>query len=150
MRAYLHMLAVTSHCHADDRSRRTPWRGVRRRSGVGLRLLLAGLTLFACLGAGRARAEDGHDLWLRYSALTTAPAGIDRGHAVQLIAGQGSPTEKATRSELLRGLGGLLGTAPALSGAVTRDGALIAGTSASSPVWRACIWTPGISGPRVT
>jgi alpha-glucuronidase len=107
----------------------------RSRSDAGARLLFAGLVLlFACLCAGRAHAGDGHDLWLRYHALATTPAGIDSDQAVQLIAGQGSPTAKAARDELVRGLAGLLGRAPQLSGAVSRDGALIVGTPASPVV----------------
>jgi alpha-glucuronidase len=107
----------------------------RSRSDAGARLLFAGLVLlFACLCAGRAHAGDGHDLWLRYHALATTPAGIDSDQAVQLIAGQGSPTAKAARDELVRGLAGLLGRVPQLSGAVSRDGALIVGTPASPVV----------------
>ncbi len=135
MRACLHMLAITFCCDANHRSWRRLWGMNRSRSGVGPRLLIAGLAvLFACLGAGRAHAEDGHDLWLRYHALAAAPAGIDTRQAVQLVAGQGSPTAKAASGELVRGLGGLLGKTPELSGTVSRDGALIIGTPASSPV----------------
>jgi alpha-glucuronidase len=99
------------------------------------RLFATSLLLLACcLYTGYARAEDGHDLWLRYRPLPAATADADHGVAAQLVTGRATPTQAATRDELLRGLGGLLGKAPPLSDAVTRDGAIIVGTPASSPL----------------
>ncbi len=92
----------------------------------------AALLLAAWLGAGLARAEDGHELWLRYHRLPAAAAAAYRSQAGQLVAGQATPTQAATRDELLRGLGGLLGTTPSLSAEVTHDGAIVAGTPSSS------------------
>ncbi|EIL91242.1 alpha-glucuronidase [Rhodanobacter sp. 115] len=88
----------------------------------------------ACLCAGHARAEDGYDLWLRYHPLPAAQAGTYRSHVTQLIAGATTPTQVATRSELLRGLGGLLGQALPVADTASRDGALIIGTPVSSPL----------------
>jgi alpha-glucuronidase len=81
-----------------------------------------------------AHAEDGYDLWLRYRPIATERAGEYRASATQLIAGAATPTQAATRAELLRGLGGLLGAAPPLSETITGDGAVIVGTPTSSPL----------------
>lgn len=93
--------------------------------------LLAGVLLFAA-GAPAARAEDGHALWLRYAALDAAPAAAYRRHAAELVLPTATATQQATRDELVRGLGGMLGQAPALSATVGRDGAVIVGTPSSS------------------
>ena len=127
------MLAVT--VRAGDHGRR---RGATSRAGNVLRKhvrrpFAAGLlALAACLCAGHARAEDGYELWLRYHPLPAAAAAAYRNQAGQLIVGKATSTQAATRSELLRGLGGLLGTPPPLSAEVTRDGAIVAGTPSSS------------------
>ncbi|WP_407354663.1 alpha-glucuronidase family glycosyl hydrolase [Luteimonas sp. R10] len=80
-----------------------------------------------------AGAEDGYDLWLRYRPVEGAPADAYRAQASRLVAGDATPTQAATRAELLRGLGGLFGAAPPLSETVA-DGAVVVGTPASSPV----------------
>jgi len=89
--------------------------------------------LAALLPAQALHAEDGHELWLRYRLVEARQANTDRALASELVAGDATPSQAAARAELLRGLGGLLGAPPALSQAVTRDGALVVGTSASSP-----------------
>ena len=95
------------------------------------RLLVAGLVLLSCLSL--ARAEDGYDLWLRYRALDQATAASYRGQLAELVAPEATATQRAARAELLRGLGGLLGNAPATAAAPARDGALLVGTPASLP-----------------
>jgi alpha-glucuronidase len=84
-----------------------------------LRPLLALLTAAWMSCATVARAEDGYDLWLRYKPVAGAAAvgGVT-------VLGD-SPTLKAARAELERGLAGLRGNAPASTRA-----ALLAGTSA--------------------
>ena len=89
------------------------------------------LAAVSCLPA--AHAEDGHELWLRYRQIETAQANAYRAEVSQLIAAQGNPARDVARNELLRGLGGLLGATPPESDAVTRDGAIVMGTVASSP-----------------
>src|SRR5215831_13818447 len=79
-------------------------------------------------------AEDGYDLWLRYRPLAAERAEACRVFATALVAGTATPTQAATRAELERGLAGLLGTAPALADRVARDGAILVGTPASSPL----------------
>ncbi len=75
------------------------------------------------VGAGAARAEDGYDLWLRYRP-------VDGAAAVGEVTVLGdSPTLRAARAELERGLAGLRGGAPASTRA-----ALLAGTAASPQI----------------
>jgi alpha-glucuronidase len=90
------------------------------------------LLLVALGGALPASAEDGYDLWLRYRALPTAQAEPYRNRATQLVLDAASPTLVAARTELQRGLTGMLGTAPPLASSVNRSGAIIAGTPTSS------------------
>jgi alpha-glucuronidase len=81
--------------------------------------LLAGLAV-----APVARAEDGHDLWLRYRPVEAAA-----GYAAPAVAAVAdTPTLKVARAELERGLTGLLG-APSTGG----DSVILIGTPASSP-----------------
>ncbi|MGH8061835.1 MAG: alpha-glucuronidase family glycosyl hydrolase [Pseudoxanthomonas sp.] len=79
-------------------------------------------------------AEDGHDLWLRYRPLAADQAQALRVHASQVVAGQNSPGLAPARTELQKGLGGLLGAAPSLAEAVTQDGAIVIGSTRSSPL----------------
>jgi alpha-glucuronidase len=80
------------------------------------------LLLLLLLLAAPARAEDGYRLWLRYNRVE-AP----RPAAGRLVVDGASPAVAATRSELERGLSGLLRG---------RTAALIAGTPRSSPLIR--------------
>jgi alpha-glucuronidase len=80
-----------------------------------------------------ARAEDGYDLWLRYSPVEDAYSARYRATAAELVSGGASPTLDAAKDELARGLSGLLNRPEPLSDHVTRDGALLIGTPKSSP-----------------
>ena len=124
MHAFLHMLAIT----------KAPGEGMDRRRRTGLALLSSTLAFVALLCMAPVHAEDGYELWLRYHPLAAEQVQHDRSHASQLIADAATPTRAAARTELLRGLRGLLGSAPPLSDEVTRDGAIIAGTPSSSPL----------------
>ena len=84
--------------------------------------------------APSACAEDGYDLWLRYRPLPAAPARAWREAATHVVAAQATPTQSVALAELRRGLGGLLGAAPATAAKVERDGAIVVGTPASSPL----------------
>jgi len=97
-------------------------------------LLRALLLMAAALLALPLHAEDGYDLWLRYRPLPAAQATAYRAQAAQLVLDAATPTRAAARAELLRGLTGMLGKAPALAPQVSSDGAIIAGTAASSPL----------------
>jgi alpha-glucuronidase len=102
--------------------------------------------------AAAAQPEDGYRLWLRYVPLEGQWLSRYRALATQLVeAGAGassraagsspqaagastnpSPTLRAAQAELLRGLTGLLGSAPAVATDARTDGALVFGTPRSS------------------
>lgn len=107
-----------------------------RRAGRRLGLAaVAMVALVAALSAAPAvHAEDGYDLWLRYVALAPEQAAVYRPQVAQLVMAGDTPTRSVARAELLRGLAGLLGSAPAASDAASADGVVIVGTPASSPL----------------
>lgn len=90
-------------------------------------LLLALLVCSAVLPAMTAHAENGYDLWLRYHLLPDAAQ--KQGSARELVVLGATPTLQAAGDELQRGLHGLLGVAPTLTQAATRDGAIVLGTA---------------------
>ncbi|GLQ95605.1 alpha-glucuronidase family glycosyl hydrolase [Dyella mobilis] len=96
------------------------------------------LLTMAC--AGWARAEDGYDLWLRYRPLPPAQMKLYGGRASQLVLAADTPTQRATRDELQRGLSGLLGRDIPLTQTVLHDGAIVVGTAASSPLIARLHW----------
>jgi alpha-glucuronidase len=100
------------------------------------RILLLASAMLALLG-GTARAEDGYDLWLRYPRVTDPALLAEyRGAATHIVLGGDSPTLRAARDELVTGLTGLLGAAPAVGTGVTSDGAVVIGTPRSSALIR--------------
>jgi len=94
------------------------------------RLVAGGLLVLA---PAVARGEDGYELWLRYRPIGDAArlAGA-RAASAQVVVEGDSPTLRAARAELLRGLGGLVGREVPASAAVSRDGAVLAGTPKGS------------------
>jgi alpha-glucuronidase len=92
------------------------------------------LLFFACLAAVPARADDGYDLWLRYTPVGAEWLGPYRAAASQVVAAGDSPTLRAAEAELVRGLSGLLDTGLPIVDRVTRDGAVVIGTPQSSPL----------------
>lgn len=97
--------------------------------------LLLALLIGATAAAPPARAEDGYDTWLRYRPVEAEWQRRYRPLATALVAEGASPTLAAAAEELRRGLGGLLGTPPEPAAAL-RDGAILLGTPASSPLVR--------------
>lgn len=100
------------------------------------RIVIAALAL-AALATVRtpARAEDGYELWLRYRLISDSTLLAEYRDAVtHLVIGADSPTLLAAREELAVGLQGLLGLDVAFERSVVRDGAVIAGTPAGSPL----------------
>jgi alpha-glucuronidase len=108
----------------------------RRRIG-----LVAGLASALGLWAGSAaRAEDGYRLWLRYNPLPGRAIDADRSRATSVVVPGGSATLDAVRAELVEGCSGLLGRPVPAAGVVDRDGAVIVGTPASSPIIAGLGW----------
>ena len=95
--------------------------------------LLTGLSL-----APRAHADDGYRLWLRYVPVHGAWLARYRRSAAELVPGGAlSPTLRAARAELERGLAGMLGRRLPSARSVTADGAILFGTPHGSPLIRA-------------
>jgi alpha-glucuronidase len=89
----------------------------------------------AQLGGARPAPEDGYDLWLRYPAVSDAARLREYRGAIAALRVEGdSPTLRAARDELARGLSGLLGAPVPVSRAPVRHGTLILGTPAGSPL----------------
>ncbi|MFL9585274.1 alpha-glucuronidase family glycosyl hydrolase [Stenotrophomonas sp. AB1(2024)] len=88
------------------------------------------MALLACTGS--AHAEDGYALWMRYVPLAPALAADYRTQLGEVVAPDQTPTQRAAREELVRGLTGLLGRAPRMQAAAAGDHALVLGTPQSS------------------
>lgn len=93
-------------------------------------MLLAALALMAC-SAG-ARADDGYNLWLRYAPLDPVLAADYATQLGEVVAPDQTPTLRAARDELVRGLTGLLGTAPRIQNESSAGHVLALGTPQSS------------------
>jgi alpha-glucuronidase len=79
--------------------------------------------------------EDGSRLWLRYEPVARPDLlAAYRAAFTGLVLESESPTLAAAREELTRGLGGLLGAPQSVATTITRDGAIVVGTPASSPL----------------
>ncbi|MFL2363185.1 alpha-glucuronidase family glycosyl hydrolase [Xanthomonas protegens] len=89
------------------------------------------MALMAC--AGSVRAEDGAALWLRYLPSQGAAGADDAARLDEVVAPARTPTQRVARDELVRGLTGLLGRAPAARAAASGDHAVMLGTPQSSP-----------------
>jgi len=102
---------------------------------VARRAALAALAASGALATGLASAEDGYELWLRYHPI--ADVSLRDGYrsvVTGLLVEGSSPTLRAARGELSRGLTGLLGAPVPRVSEPTRDGLLLAGTPTSSPL----------------
>jgi alpha-glucuronidase len=96
---------------------------------------IAAAVVLAVVAAAGVRAEDGYEVWLRYRPLA-GPGVIERARraVTQVVMPTPSPTLKVAKDELARGLRGLLDTDVPLADTVGRDGVVVAGTPASSPL----------------
>jgi alpha-glucuronidase len=77
-----------------------------------------------------ARAEDGYDLWLRYRPMEAGAQAQVRSLATVIVSEGSSPSLDAAKTELTRGLSGLLDKQ--VSAGPVADGAVVIGTPASS------------------
>ncbi|MDP8913326.1 MAG: alpha-glucuronidase, partial [Pseudomonadota bacterium] len=84
------------------------------------------------LAPSSASAEDGYDLWLRYSRVEEPWQSRYAASATALVGEPSSPTLVAARDELRRGLQGLLGKSLETHPDVDADGAIVFGTPQSS------------------
>ncbi|HWA31158.1 MAG TPA: alpha-glucuronidase family glycosyl hydrolase, partial [Rhizomicrobium sp.] len=91
------------------------------------------LVLLVLLLPPLAQAEDGYDLWLRYTPVGKHWLAQYRAEAASLVPEGNSPTIADAQNELARGLGGMLRKAPPVETSVDRNGAVLFGTPASSP-----------------
>ncbi len=89
------------------------------------------MVLMVC--AGSLRAEDGAALWLRYLPSQGAARADGDTRLDEVVAPARTPTQRVARDELVRGLTGLLGRAPATRAAASGDHAVVLGTPQSSP-----------------
>ncbi len=109
-----------------------------RIGNVGIGCLAASLSLLvsACsLPNGGQDVEDGYDLWLRYRPIADATRLAEyRDAAAYLVMDASSPTLRAAQEELASGIAGLLGAELPIEPQVSRDGAIVAGTPAESPL----------------
>ena len=99
------------------------------RSGVAVWLLLTLLGVVPVAGA-----EDGYELWLRYRPVEAPALAQYRAAATALVGTAGTPTLQVARAELIRGLTGMLGHAPANTEKITQDGTIVFGTPRSSAI----------------
>ena len=105
-------------------------------------LALAGLAIAVAGGPARARAETGYDLWLRYAPVQDASLRADYLRAASsIVVTIDSPTGQAIAEELRRGLTGLLARPARLAARVDADGAVLVGTTASSPLIAGFGWS---------
>lgn len=92
-------------------------------------LPLMALIALGCLTA--AQAEDGYDLWLRYRPLEKSVLAKYSAIGTAVVSTSHSATAEVTRTELVRGLSGLLAKKVA-AGVALRDGAVVFGTPENS------------------
>jgi alpha-glucuronidase len=101
------------------------------------RLFIVAFFLIAEAGVfAAARAEDGHELWLRYHPLTEQVAAAYRRSASELVVNDATPTVAAARAELVKGLSSMLGRPLPVRPAVTEDGALVLAVAGRSDAIR--------------
>ncbi len=112
-------------------------RGAAVRRAVSCAALVAS-SASAQRGTSPPPSEDGYDLWLRYHLVADASRLAEYRAAITAIDVDGdSPTLRAARDELQKGLTGLLGRRVPESRGAIRDGVVIAGTPNGSPAIKA-------------
>ena len=88
------------------------------------------MALLACTCT--VHAEDGYALWMRYAPLEPALAADYHTRLAEVVAPDQTPTQRAAREELERGLTGLTGSAPRMHVAAAINPSLVIGTPQSS------------------
>ena len=111
------------------------------RALARLTVLFAALLSCVC-----ARAEDGYELWLRYRPLDAATIDTYRTRLTSVVGEANSPTLRAARDELQRGLSGLFDRPVAVADSVSADGAVVFGTPATSAIVASLAKELGVAG----
>ncbi len=93
--------------------------------------LIFGVLILATISG--ARAEDGYELWLRYHPVESEWRAQYRPLASRIFIAGTSPTMAAARTELLRGLGGLLDEVISDDNSVTHDGTVVVALNGTLP-----------------
>jgi alpha-glucuronidase len=110
-----------------------------------MRSALLILVVFAA-AAATLRAESGHELWLRYPPIADSQQrDVYRKAITTVVVPSASPTGEVIRTELQRGLSGLLGVEIPRAPRPQRAGALIVGTPADTPVIASLGWSASLS-----
>jgi alpha-glucuronidase len=86
-------------------------------------------------------AEDGYKLWLRYAPLGATAASYRQTIRQIVVEGALEGTRAIIRDELTNGIGSMLGAAVPFAQGGVAEGAVVAGTPASSPAIRGLNWT---------
>jgi alpha-glucuronidase len=104
------------------------------------------IAVASLLSAATARAETGHELWLRYAAIDEAGARDAYRRAVSaIVASSSSPTGRVITAELRRGLEGLLAVSVPVSRSIKADGAVLVGTPTTSPPIAQLLWAGALA-----
>ncbi len=99
------------------------------RALARLTVLFAALLSCVC-----AHAEDGYELWLRYRPLDAATIDTYRTRLTSVVGEANSPTLRAARDELQRGLSGLFDRPVAVADTGPAEGSVVFGTPATSAI----------------
>ena len=104
------------------------------------------LAVLIILPVCSARAETGYQLWLRYNPIDNAALRDTYRRAVTaLVVPSQSPTGRAIRAELTRGLNGLLGAEIRTTMSIDAGGTVIAGTPETSPAIARLGWSADLA-----
>src|SRR5580704_4544101 len=93
-----------------------------------LHITICAALLFCGIGATSARAETGADAWLRYAPLEKLAAGMYSDLPMTVVVLGDSPVLNSARTELLRGVRGMLGRALREVGNLPQERAIVIGT----------------------
>jgi alpha-glucuronidase len=105
------------------------------------------LIVWLAVGA-TALADDGYRLWLRYDPLPREMIEVYRPRVTAVVVAGSSPTLDSIRTELINGCSGLLGSTVPAVGSIDRDGSIVVGTPATSPLIAGLKWELAGLGPE--
>src|SRR5262249_7276230 len=112
----------------------------RRRDRSYKRLIACHSVAILLLIGAKAKAEDGHRLWLRYDPLPKQTVDNYRTLVTSIVVPGESATLEALRRELAGGCARLLGREVPVAQEIDRDGAVVVGTPQSSSLVASLKW----------